>query len=216
MGRGASRAAGHGGGGGGGATNIEDMISARNDSNKQQVDDVLAVADVMTKKYGKDVAIEGTFQVGDMKGRTLAYYDHDGNICMNRKYINNTNLDDAYDSCVEVGFHPSRGKKSGTYATAAHEYGHSLTENVRKKMGNNVTFDGAATQIVTEARKTTKHRGNIKFGESISGYAKKSDAETVAEAVSDVFCNGKKAKKESHAVVDVIDKYLLGNKKKKK
>lgn len=215
MGRGSSRAKRHGGGGGGSADNITDMISARNDANAQQVDDVLKVADVMTRRYGKDVAVEGNFQVGDMKGKNanvLGYYDMNGNICMNSKYLTNQNMDSVMDECTKSGYHPSRGNKSGIYAVASHEYGHSLTANVAQKMGTS-DFDSAAERIVTEARKTTKHRGNIKFGEAISKYAASNNAETVAEAVADVFCNGKRAKTESHAVVNVIDSYLIPSKK---
>ena len=42
----------------------------------------------------------------------------------------------------------------------------------------------------------------------ISGYAKTNPAETVAEAFCDVYCNGSKARKESKAIVNVIDGYL--------
>lgn len=217
MGRGASRAKRHGGGGGGSAVNIKDMISSRTDENKQQVDDVLKVADVMTKRYGNDVAIEGAFQTGEMKGRNsnvLGYYDGAGNICMNSKYLNNQDMDGVMDQCFKEGYHPSRGNKSGMYAVAAHEYGHSLTANAAKAMGTD--FDTAAERIVTEARKGTKHRGNIQFGAAISGYAKSHNAETIAEAYADVLCNGRRAKAESHAVVKTMDKYLKTGSKAKK
>lgn len=42
----------------------------------------------------------------------------------------------------------------------------------------------------------------------ISGYATHSNAEAVAEAIADVYCNGKKAKSESKAIVNVMNKYL--------
>ena len=42
----------------------------------------------------------------------------------------------------------------------------------------------------------------------ISGYARSSNAEAIAEAISDCYCNGSKAKAESKAIKSVIDKYL--------
>ena len=42
----------------------------------------------------------------------------------------------------------------------------------------------------------------------ISGYATHSNAEAIAEAIADCYCNGKKAKSESKAIKGVIDKYL--------
>jgi len=43
---------------------------------------------------------------------------------------------------------------------------------------------------------------------AVSGYAEENNAECVAEAFADVFCNGKKAKAESRAIVSVLEKYL--------
>lgn len=216
MGKGTSASGGRAGGGGVNPDNIhnpQEMISIRNASNQQQVDDVLQVSRELTDKYGADVATGG-FEVATFSGKdstTLGCYMPGGGITMNKKYIDNQNMDSVMDDCAEKGFHPSRGNKSGIYAVAAHEYGHSLTENVRGKMGEK-SFDKAAEKIVTEARKKTGDKGNIKFGRKISEYATASNAETVAEAVCDVMCNGKKAKRQSKAIVDVIDGYLLPKK----
>ena len=215
MGRGSSRAGGGRGGATGGVNpknikNTEEMLSFRNPSNQKQVDEVLAVSKELTDKYGASVATGG-FEVADMTGKdaaTLGFYTVGGGITMNKSYMNNQNMDAVMDRCSKDGFHPSRGNKSGMYAVAAHEYGHSLTENVRIKMGEN-SFDKAADRIVTEARKQTGERGNIIFGGKISKYAQQINAETVAEGVADVMCNGKKAKKQSKAIVSVIDNYLL-------
>ena len=214
MGRGRSESDGgrYQGGGGVDPSNIKnqtEMISIRNESNYKQVDDVLTVSRELVDKYGSDVATGG-FEVANFTGKdatTLGCYTRGGGITMNANFINNQRMDDVMDQCAQDGFHPSRGNKSGMYAVAAHEYGHSLTENVREKM-NESSFDKAATRIVTEARKETGDRGNIKFGAKISRYATQSDAETVAEAVSDYMCNGNRAKSQSRAIVNVIDKYL--------
>ena len=167
----------------------------------------------MTKEFGKDTAIEGTFNLANFKGKdanTLGCYDSAGNITMNKSAINSSTLNSVYDENVKSGYHPSRGNKSAVEAVAAHEYGHSLTENVRKKMGGNLTYDQAAERIVSEARKTTGHKGNIKFGRSISEYATVSNAETIAEGFSDWYCNGNKAKAASKAIVNTCKKYLNG------
>jgi hypothetical protein len=42
----------------------------------------------------------------------------------------------------------------------------------------------------------------------ISGYATESNAEAIAEAFADWKCNGKKARTESKAIVNVVDSYL--------
>ena len=215
MGRGSSSAGGGREPGGSGVNpknikNVEEMISVRNEGNQKQVDDVLTVSRELTDKYGASVATGG-FDIADFTGKdstTLGCYSPGGGITMNRRFLDNQNMDKVIDESAKSGYHPSRGKKSGMYAVAAHEYGHSLTENVREKMGEK-NFDKAAERIVTEARKQTGDRGNIKFARNISKYATASNAETVAEAVTDVMCNGGKAKKQSKAVVSVIDKYLL-------
>ena len=46
------------------------------------------------------------------------------------------------------------------------------------------------------------------FARKISGYAGENAAEAIAEAFSDVYCNGRNALKESHAIVYELKKYL--------
>ena len=139
----------------------------------------------------------------------LAYYDGAG-IAINSSYLNSERMNNAMKQSAESGFHPSMGNKTGMEAVVAHELGHSLTDMVGVKMGNRQFFDidKTATAIVNEARKQTKHRGVVQMASKISGYATHSNAEAVAEAMSDVYCNGKKAKTESIAIVDVMNKYL--------
>ena len=48
----------------------------------------------------------------------------------------------------------------------------------------------------------------VQMAKKISTYATHSNAEAIAEAFSDVYCNGKKAHKESQAIVNVINSYL--------
>ena len=139
----------------------------------------------------------------------LAYYDGEG-IAINSKYLNSDKMNDAMKECAESGFHPSMGNKSGMEAVVAHELGHALTDAVSVKMGNQhwVDFDKTSTAIVNEARKQTKHRGVVQMASKISGYATHSNAEAIAEAIADCYCNGKKARAESKAIKSVVDKYL--------
>ena len=139
------------------------------------------------------------------KANALAYYDGAG-IAINSAYLDSKTMNEAYKRCVESGFHPSSGSKSGMEAVTSHELGHALNDMIGAKMGMDI--DASATRIVNEAMKGTKHKTTDAFSSKISGYAQKSHAETVAEAISDCYCNGKKAKSESKAIKKVVDKYL--------
>ena len=211
------RGSGSGGNGGdllgrqgnvGDISNVRDMISERS-KRQTETDDVLSVGRRMTGLYGGDSAVN-QFQIAKVGGGTMAYYDSNGNLALNEKYMNSAGMDRAYDAAVKNGFHPSRGEKSGIQAVAAHEYGHALTDFAAQKMGLG-GFGGieqASRQIVERARKKTRQRTNLNFAKKISGYAQYNFAECVAEAVSDWYCNGSKAKKESRAVMAVLNNIL--------
>lgn len=161
-------------------------------------------------EYGLDYR---NTRIAELKGKdkygVLAYYDGAG-IAINSSYLNSEKMNDAMKKCVESGFHPSTGNKSGMEAVVSHELGHALTDMVGAKMGNGQFFDidKTSTAIVNEAKKLTKHRGVVQMASKISKYATYSNAETIAEAISDCYCNGKKAKSESKAIKSVVDKYL--------
>ena len=209
MGRGSSGAGRNLGKGSGGVnpaniTNERDLVSERG-AKQAEVDDVLAVARDIYDEYGVDV---GQFMLADIKGKdsnTMAYSDGE-NIGFNSSYFDGGKMDAAYDACVKSGFHPSRGNKSAMQAVADHEFGHILTEKVAAKIGVNGydSMDKAAKIIVDRARAKTSHKGSVSMAKNISGYAGHSNAECVAEAVADVYCNGRKASAESKAIVSVI------------
>lgn len=137
----------------------------------------------------------------------MAYYDG-ANIAVNQNYFKDS-IDGIYDSAVSSGFHPGRGNKTGLEAVVAHEIGHKLTDQVGVKLGNGVfDIDKTATTIVKEALKQTNHRGVVQLASKISDYATYSNAEAVAEAYADVYCNGNKAHKESIAIMNVVNKYI--------
>lgn len=200
-----------GGGVGLNPANIVSTTSLISEREGQQVlvDETMEVFRDVFDEYD---TIVDDIQLATLKGRdnsTLAYYDG-SNIAVNKAYFNEKVMNSAYEKCVEMGFHPDKGNKTALQAVVAHELGHKLTSDVAVKMGKDgwTDFDSVATSIVNEARKSTKHRGVVQMASKISGYATHSNAEAIAEAFSDVYCNGKKAHSESKAIVDVINKYL--------
>lgn len=199
-------------GGGGGATGIKEsdilettsLVSQR-ETQRELVDDTLAVFQDFYDEYGtqlEDIEL-ATLKPG---ANALAYYSHDGVIAVNQAYFDNAKMSTAYADCVASGFHPTNGSKTALQAVVAHEIGHKLTHDVAAKLGHN-DLHSAASTIVTQASKNSK-LGVKKMAASISGYAKKNHAETIAEAISDVYCNGSKASKASRAIVDVVNGYL--------
>ncbi len=198
------------GGGGTGGINASDILSTRDlvgeiGSQRELVAETLDVFKDFRNEYGAQV---NEIQLAELKPGTnaLAYYDADGNIAINEKYFNNAIMDKAYQQCVDTGFHPGKGSKTAIQAVTAHELGHKLTADVAAKMGMTSvgSLDMAATRIVQQAL----GKGAVTSKNKISGYAKHSYAEAVAEAMCDVYCNGAKAASESRKIVNVINSYL--------
>lgn len=185
----------------------EDMVSMRESGKQQEVDEALNVMRDMQNKYGTVVESLDVATLKESKSDVMAYCSEEGRIGVNKKYFNAQQMTNAYDSCTAHGFHPSRGNKTGTEATIAHEYGHHLTFTAAKK--HNLSSDAMAKKICNEARKESKSRGVVIMANKISRYASASNHETIAEALSDVYCNGSRAKRESKAVVNALDRYVL-------
>ena len=184
------------------------LISEREGS-QQLVDETMDVFMAVNAEYGSVVADIQLATLG--KGsRAMAYYDSDDNIAINEKYFNSAKMDAAYKIDVASGFHPSNGNKTALQAVVAHELGHKLTADIATKLSGQgfMGIDSASTNILKEALGKTKHKNIGTMKAKISGYATSSNAEAIAEAFSDVFCNGSKAAAESRAIVSVIDKYL--------
>lgn len=209
-GRGASSGRESGGGGvnPGDIVSTESFMSARGRMGNS-ADAALDVFKDVSDEYGYVV---NDIEIATMKGsgaNVLAYYDG-ANVAFNQSYLKGEAMEKAYEACVKDGYHPSKGNKTALQAVTAHELGHGLTDAVATKMG--LTGPGklhtAATNIVNEARKSTSHRGVVQMASKISRYATSSNAEAVAEAFADVYCNGKKARSESQAIVNVVNKYL--------
>ena len=195
--------------------NVRDLVSMR-ESKRQEVDEVLTVAQYMHDEYGMDVE---KFVVADLSGKdalTMAYYDGE-NIGFNSKYFNSEKMTKAYDSCAADGFHPGRGDKTAMEAIGAHEYGHAIIGQVAGALtmsghaSDATSVDKVTKYVVNQALKKTKQKSATKFARNISGYATYNNGECISEAFSDVYCNGSKAKAESRAIVSVIND-ILGKK----
>ena len=208
-GRGSS--SGGGGGGASGGLDPADIVSTTSlisaSGKAREIGETLNVLRDVYQDYGLDVT---DAQIATLKGKgqsAMAYYDSAGNLAINENYFSSKRMDAAYDKCGD--FHPSRGNKTGIEAVTAHEMGHRISEEVGVKMGlGNWQLDKASNDIVRKAAKASGYKGTKDFRAKISGYSKQSNAEAVAEAFADVYCNGSKAKKESRAVVNVINTYF--------
>lgn len=181
------------------------LVSAR-EGKQTEVDETLQAFRDVAEEYGY---IIDDIQLATLKGKgvtTMAYYDG-SNIAVNKSYFDKARMESAYTGCVEIGFHPSQGNKTALQAVASHELGHALTDAVGSKM-TGIKGD-TATAILKEAKKQGKLKGNLAYiASKISGYAKASPDECIAEAFADVYCNGTKAHKESQSIVSVMNKYL--------
>ena len=209
-GRGAnSGGEGWSGGGGGDITiiNTTSLVSAR-EGQQLEVDETLQTFKDMHEEYGYVVDDLEIATLSSKDASVMAYYDG-SNIAFNETYFDKAKMETAYARCVKDGFHPSQGNKTALQAVASHEIGHALTDKAIAKMGSKLGKQDGAEAILKEAQKSIGHKGKLaSMAGKISGYAKESARECIAEAVADVYCNGKNAHKESQAIVNVMNKYL--------
>ncbi len=202
--------------GGGGGIGGADVLDARGLSNEREkyaseIDNVLTVTRAFAQEWGSD-AIPEDVQIAQISAGVpaMAYYDSNGNLAMNQAYFNNAKITKSYDQSVQNKFHPDRGEKSAMEAVAAHEMGHRLADVASQKATGKSSFTDGKTEerIVKNAAKAIKANGARGVADQISGYAKTSYSECIAEAVADVYCNGSKASRASRAVVSELKKVL--------
>jgi len=210
-GRGSTSGSGSGRMGGSGGVSAGDIIDQANliserEGKTAQVDEVLGVMRDVYDEYGLQTDNTYVAELKPSQAGVLGFSDG-SSVSINKTYFNNpAKMEAAYDKSIADGYHPGKGNKTALEAVMAHELGHNLTQKAAGKMGTNI--DGAATQIVTSARKATGDKGVVIMARKISGYATVSNAEAVAEAFSDVYCNGNKATKQSRAIVNELNKYV--------
>ena len=211
-GRGANDTKGMGGG-----VNPDDIISEKNmiserEGRRDSVDRTLTVLRDIQDRYGVNVdTVLSELKPG--ASNVMGYYSPDSDVLgINNDYFNESTMNESYDRCVKTGYHPGRGDKTGLEAVTAHELGHKLTQEVANRHGL-VGIDDAAGRIMKTAARKLGSKTIEAVRSKISGYAKDSDAESVAEAFADVYCNGNKASSASIAVVDALDYHMRRKKK---
>lgn len=203
-----------GGSGGGESVKVEDQIDVwsyrHNKNNEPFVNSINSAASTVQKDFpelmesGTIYSIDAGKYGGIDNTNTLGYYSPDGELSINRNYTNINKMNRVYDRAVEEGYHPSRGNKDGVQAVTYHELGHAATQQLVKQ-GWGKDLDDAAKYVVDNAYKNAKGRGGTKkWAGKISGYAQKNNAECIAEAVADFYCNGSKARKESKAIMSEL------------
>lgn len=187
-----------------------------NPNNERFVDNINTTIKDMADTYkGLMGAINDVYMAKVNKDTVMAYWaPGTGELGFSNKYGSMERMAKSYEECVKEGFHPSNGNKTAEQAITAHEIGHALTSVAQKNMGSR-DFDEIAKKVVQDAKSIlnkqagkTRYRGTRKIAAGISEYAKSSNAECIAEATSDVYCNGSKASRESKAVVEALKKYL--------
>lgn len=206
------RGSGSGGGGTGGIdprniVSTTSLISEREGS-RSEVDETLKVLKDIEKGYGIDVY---DAKLATLKGKdsvVMAYYDNAGNLAVNESYFNSDKMNSAYDKCVKSGFHPSRGDKTGLEAVVAHEMGHRLNHALAGDDWERM--NRIAGDICKKAKKQLGYSRVGDLMSKVSKYAKENYAETIAEAFADVYCNGKKAGRESTTIVNELNRRLGG------
>lgn len=196
------------GGGSGKKINIQsetDIWSYRHKSGNEPFVDAINTGVITVQKDFPDIMDSvNTVSAAKLKGadkqHVLGYYG-DGGVALNDNYTDINKMNNVYDVAVKSGHHPGRGNKSGTEAVAIHEMGHAVTDMIAKKIGAK-NLDDAAKKIVDNAYKNNKGKGGTKaWAGAISGYAQENNAECIAEAFADFYCNGSKAKSQSKAIV---------------
>ena len=180
------------------------LVSER-ERNQTEVDQVLTVGRAISEDFGENVTDWRVAKLDAKHGNTIAFCSaigDDNEIAINENYFDAKAMDTAYDGSVKSGYHPSRGRKSGTEAVVYHETGHMLVNRAAYREGTRSVL--LAKSIVSDAQKSLGIRRWDDLASRISGYARDSYHETIAESLSDVYCNGAKAKRESRAVVSSL------------
>lgn len=155
--------------------------------------------DIMEREYGNIVS-KANLAIAKLSGTALGASDG-YTVYMSDKFVKNRNLTQVMKDAEKQGFHPKLGKKSGAEAVTAHELGHFLAEQAMRKS----KLDERG--IVERAAKKVGIKTNY-MASKISGYARYNYAETIAEASADVFSNGRRAAKESRAIMSEIKAIL--------
>lgn len=160
--------------------------------------EIMSTRDALEAEYGSAVK-NMNLSVGRFSTPGVLGAYGDDTLYMNERYVSNRNLTDAMKNTD--GFHPGIGNRTGAEAVAAHEIGHRLGQVAASRAGI------SERDIVQRAGKTV-NISTANMAGHISGYARSNYGETIAEACSDVFCNGGNASRASRAIMDEIRNIL--------
>ena len=162
--------------------------------------EVMNTRDAMEREYGPAVKNMNLHLAKFDNNSALGAYGDD-TLYMNENALKNKNLTEAMQSGAASGFHPGIGDKTGAEAVAAHEIGHRLGQIAAQRAGI------SEQEIVNRAAKKVGISTPNMAGH-ISQYARTNYGETIAEASSDVYCNGSKASKASIAIMNEVKSIL--------
>lgn len=213
MGRGSSSAGGGTGPFGGGMENGKDtttrVLSSRplteviGSGGGQYANEIMNTRDAMEREYGDAVTMMN-LSLGKFSDSSVLGAYGDNTLYMAEKNVKNPYLTESMKQAAASGFHPQIGDKTGAEAVAAHEIGHRLGEIAAQKAG--ITEKQVVARAAVRARIRTENMAGY-----ISGYARSNYSETIAEAASDVYCNGSKASKASRAIMREVKSILKQN-----
>ena len=189
-----------------------------NQKNERFVDNVNQTIREMGDNFGELQSTINDVYTAKLSGKgsagVLAFWNENGELGINKRFANVDKIKAVYNESVKTGFHPSKGNKTAEQAVISHELGHTLTskalaiQRTKGKFKGISGFDSISAEIVLGARRNSGYRTSGKMAQAISRYAVSSNAECIAEAVSDVYCNGRKASDASKAVVKELKKWL--------
>lgn len=187
----------------------KDLWSLRHTQTKEVFVDRVnkAIKNMMNQYKG----VEGFLQDAWITKNEVDFYGAmtwGGELMLNKEFTDSEALEKAVKEDIKDKYRPPMGNKTAEESVVSHEMGHAIVNLIVRKTGFKELPPQLSERIVSEARAKTKARNNTTFGGKISKYARENEQETIAEAVSDVYCNGSKAKAESKAVVRVLKKEL--------
>jgi len=166
----------------------------------QYANEIMNTRDAFEREYG-DAVKKMNLHVGTFSDPSVLGAYNGDTLYMAEKNVNNPNLTASMQAAAKSGFHPGIGNKTGAEAVSAHEIGHRLGEVAAQKAGI------SEKDIVARAAKRVRIKTENMAGH-ISQYARSNYGETIAEASSDVFCNGKNASKASIAIMNEVKNIL--------
>lgn len=200
---------------------ISDKVKKMNlESVKEATEGLAEMAD----KY--DVSITS---FNPISGSAIMAASEGGKIYFNKKYFdqNKDALNTQFKNTERGWWPPNTGLKSIGIHEMAHQIDYKYGGQIfQKRKGRYIMNDSteinskvitSAFEILKAEKKASGVKGVIGIKKTIqsdiSEYAKTNNMETIAEAFTDYYTNGKKASNFSRYIVEGYDKYIFGGSK---